>query len=43
MLIVDTAARTGSTLRKAYKKMGAEEVVAIYEEPPRIHFWYEHA
>lgn len=43
LLIIDTARASGATLRKAARKY--EEyypiVVACYEEPPRVMFWYE--
>lgn len=42
LLIVDTATKSGKTLRKAEMLYGGEcVVVSIYKEPPRIRFWYE--
>lgn len=47
LLIIDTARMTGQTLRKAgawYKKWMPEAditTMALYEEPPRVRFWYE--
>ncbi|BBB99718.1 hypothetical protein [Bradyrhizobium elkanii] len=46
LLLIDTARESGRTLRKSAswytKKMGrAPTVIAVYEEPPRIAFWYE--
>ena len=42
LLIVDTARSTGSTLRKAARKYGHDVVVvAVFDEPPRVKFWYE--
>ena len=43
LLIVDTARESGQTLRKAAKKYAGRDIVviAIYEEPPRVKFWYE--
>ena len=43
MLVVDTARKTGETMRKAmrrYKDMDPVELV-VFEEPPRVKFWYE--
>lgn len=43
VLIVDTARKTGATMRKAMRKyvdMNPVELV-LYEEPPRVTFWYE--
>lgn len=42
ILLVDTAIQTGKTLRKAQRRMGAEFMVAVFQEPPRVHFWYEY-
>lgn len=43
LLIIDTARKSGATLRKAARKY--EEfnplVIACFEEPPRVIFWYE--
>jgi adenine/guanine phosphoribosyltransferase-like PRPP-binding protein len=41
MLIIDTARQSGKTLRKAEKKYANSIVIAVYEEPPRVAFWYE--
>jgi hypothetical protein len=42
LLVVDTAKQSGVTLRKAQKKYGPNSVVInIYDEPPRVKFWYE--
>lgn len=43
LLIVDTARKTGSTLRKAERRYGDGETVTVYvfDEPPRVRFWYE--
>ena len=43
MLIIDTARESGKTLRKAMKKYEGlcPVVLAVYQEPPRVAFWYE--
>jgi adenine/guanine phosphoribosyltransferase-like PRPP-binding protein len=45
VLVIDTASRTGATLRKAvrrYEDMGMVAAgLAVMEEPPRVRFWYE--
>jgi hypothetical protein len=41
ILVVDTAAESGATLRKAMRKAGTEMGVALFHEPPRVRFWYE--
>lgn len=43
LLIIDTARQSGKTLRKAMKTYHLHDPtdLAIYEEPPRVHFWYE--
>ena len=42
LLIVDTARKSGATLRKAERKYGnAVVVVHAFDEPPRLRFWYE--
>ncbi|CAH1665655.1 MULTISPECIES: hypothetical protein [unclassified Chelatococcus] len=43
ILIIDTARESGSTLRKAARRYEAANpvVVACFEEPPRVAFWYE--
>ena len=40
-LIVDTAAKTGRTIRKASKVYGCADWVVMFQEPPRVRFWYE--
>lgn len=44
LLIIDTARQSGKTLRKAMKSYHLHDPIdlAIYEEPPRVVFWYEH-
>jgi hypothetical protein len=42
LLIVDTARKSGATLRKAERQYEGECVVVhVYDEPPRVRFWYE--
>jgi len=45
VLVIDTAAETGQTLRKAARRTGAPDqavsTLAVYVEPPRVRFWYE--
>ena len=42
LLIIDTAIESGATLARAIKRYGDEAVVvACYNEPPRVAFWYE--
>lgn len=43
LLIIDTAVKSGKTLRKAAKKYRDNKsvVIYIYKEPPRVAFWYE--
>lgn len=44
LLIIDTASKTGRTLRKAWAKYGKGEdvkILAVIHEPPRVRFWYE--
>lgn len=43
LLIIDTARESGRTLRKAARKYEPAKpvVIAVYEEPPRVAFWYE--
>lgn len=41
LLVVDTARESGRTLRKAARKYEGALVLACYEEPPRVAFWYE--
>jgi hypothetical protein len=42
LLIVDTARKSGATLRKAERLYGEGCIVVhVYDEPPRLRFWYE--
>lgn len=42
ILIIDTARKSGRTLRKAQKKYGNDCIITyLYDEPPRVRFWYE--
>jgi hypothetical protein len=43
LLIIDTATESGATLRKAKRRYEYANpiVIAVYNEPPRVHFWYE--
>ena len=41
VLIVDTAAKTGRTLRKALTKYRTDRFCVPFSEPPRVRFWYE--
>lgn len=43
LLVIDTARESGATLRKAERRYqaGSPIVVACFEEPPRVAFWYE--
>lgn len=45
LLIVDTAMMSGRTLRKAYNFYMRNEIFCeytwLYQEPPRVKFWYE--
>lgn len=43
LLVIDTAAKTGSTLRRAAKRTMASASIALFDEPPRLKFWYEEA
>lgn len=42
-LIVDTARSTGATMRKAVSRYdnGVHSTLVVFEEPPRVKFWYE--
>jgi len=40
-LIVDTACQSGRTIRKASKVYGGADFIFMYQEPPRVRFWYE--
>jgi hypothetical protein len=43
LLIVDTALNSGRTMRRAMRKYDAHSpgIQWFYDEPPRVHFWYE--
>ncbi len=43
VLVIDTAAESGATLRKAGRKYAQYDpiVMAMYQEPPRVAFWFE--
>lgn len=43
LLIIDTARKSGATLRKAARRYAYANpiVAACYHEPPRVVFWYE--
>lgn len=43
LLIIDTASESGATLRKADRFYNGvlRHVVACFQEPPRVAFWYE--
>jgi hypothetical protein len=45
LLVVDTAADSGKTLRKAVRYYGGQTDsvigIALFIEPPRVRFWYE--
>lgn len=41
LLLIDTATETGATMRKAQRRTGAAKMIALYDEPPRVKFWYE--
>ncbi len=43
LLIIDTATETGRTLRKARARYITCNpiLLAVYQEPPRVMFWYE--
>lgn len=43
LLIVDTAMKTGKTIRKALREYddGIVYYTVCYNEPPRVRFWYE--
>lgn len=41
VLVVDTAAKSGATLRKASRRYGGAQTLALWQEPPRVRFWYE--
>jgi hypothetical protein len=41
LLLIDTAIESGATMRKAQRRTGATMAIALYNEPPRVKFWYE--
>lgn len=41
LLMIDTATKSGRTLRKAVKHNGAAISLVLFPEPPRVKFWYE--
>jgi adenine/guanine phosphoribosyltransferase-like PRPP-binding protein len=43
LLLIDTARESGRTLRKAARRYSTANpiVIAVFEEPPRVAFWYE--
>lgn len=41
LLIIDTAIQSGRTLRKAASRYNTSNTLAVFNEPPRVHFWYE--
>jgi len=43
VLVIDTAKESGRTLKKAARKYCYAKpiVLYIYNEPPRVYFWYE--
>lgn len=44
LLIADTARQTGKTIRKALRRYDGfinVEPLVVFEEPPRVTFWYE--
>jgi hypothetical protein len=40
-LVVDTAIKSGATLRRLSRQMDTALTLAVFEEPPRLRFWYE--
>lgn len=40
-LVIDTAISSRKTLKKAHRKANAAYSIAIFQEPPRVKFWYE--
>lgn len=40
-LIIDTAAQSGRTIRKASRLYANADWIVIFHEPPRVRFWYE--
>lgn len=43
ILVIDTAIESGATLKKAARRYAqfTPVVLALFEEPPRVRFWYE--
>lgn len=42
VLVIDTAAWTGATIRKAQRLYGPDALMlTVYNEPPMVRFWYE--
>lgn len=41
LLVIDTARESGATLRKMARRYPGSLVLACFEEPPRVAFWYE--
>lgn len=41
ILVVDTAVQSGATMRKAMRRYDTTFGLAVYQEPPRVAFWYE--
>jgi hypothetical protein len=41
LLIVDTASQSGRTLRKSARRYPGSLTLAVFNEPPRVMFWYE--
>lgn len=42
LLIIDTARKTGKTLRQAERFYGEKSLpLHVFDEPPRLRFWYE--
>jgi hypothetical protein len=41
LMVIDTAAKTGATIRKIQRRFEAEYSVVLFDEPPLLRFWYE--
>ena len=41
VLVCDTAMMSGRTIRKAMSRYKTEDCVVVFNEPPRVKFWYE--
>jgi len=41
LLVIDTASRTGATIRKIANRFEAEYQIVLFEEPPLVKFFYE--